>query len=187
MRKLAAALALTLLALIGCGGDDDAADDATIESDQGADAPEDTADADEAGDDEAAAGDDGAESDTEDAADGGDSCSLLTPDQIGEVLGVAVDDGTDTVGSCEYEAADGNTFVSIELIDQGRYVEREAGEGVEPVDSIGDAAFADTSTGFVYVSAGGTYFRVNVTGTGIPSSAALDRSKELAGLVVAQL
>ena len=181
MRKLVGVLGVAVLVLVGCGGDDDdaATDDPVVDVEE----TDDTEPADDADDDNT----DDAGTDDTSPCDVTESCALLTPEQIGEVLGTEVSEGTDMVGSCEYPSTDGTTNVSVELIDQQRYEEREAEGGVEPVTGVGAAAFSDTTTGFLYVDAAGTWFRVNVTGGDRTADEVLELNRGLAELVIESL
>jgi hypothetical protein len=165
-----ATIAAASLAFVACG-DDDESSDATSDTE----APATTA--------APATGDPAAGATPADVP----SCQLLTPAQIGEVVGATFTDGVDVVGSCEYLADDGTTNVSIELISQAVYDERAAGEGVEAVDGVGDEALLDTTNGFLYVIAGETVFRVNVTGGDVTLEQAADLNQELARLVIESL
>ena len=173
--RLLAAAATVALALAACGGDDDDSADSA-----GTDAPGTTAapETDTAGGADPAAGATPADA---------PSCQLLTPAQIGDVVGATFTDGSDLLGSCEYLADDGTTNVSIELIDRATYDERAGGEGVESVEGVGDEAFLDTTNGFLYVTSGDTLFRVNVTGGDVSLEQAAELNQELAALIIESL
>ena len=177
LRHLATASVVALV-LAACGGDDDDASNGT--TDTGANAPTTTTapETDTTGGADPAAGATPADA---------PSCQLLTPTQIGEVVGATFTDGSDLLGSCEYLADDGTTNVSIELIDDATYDERAAGEGVEPVDGVGDEAFLDTTNGFLYVTSGDTLFRVNVTGGDVSLEQAAELNQQLAALIIESL
>jgi hypothetical protein len=142
------ALSLSLLVLSACAGDD--AQTPPAEGDEtAAEAPADAAAAPE--------------------APAGEGCSLLSPEEVSEVLGLPMTGATGNGGNCELTTASGELNASYDVAPTTAVYE-SLGQGGEPISGLGEAAVWVPQMnigGAAYVKKGGQTLQVVVaSGTG---------------------
>ena len=126
----------------------------------------------------------------------GVACPLLTTVQVAEATGTAMKDGVGQGGgkasfdACEWTAAKGNSFVTLNFYKQDaqKYYDEGTTNGTTPVPAVGTKSRWTPGLARLEVLQGNYYFTVAVTiGAATPDAALLTAAKSVAGNVLKSL
>jgi hypothetical protein len=124
-----------------------------------------------------------------------DACSLLTPDEIKQQLGVAVDNGllqtTDTQASCDWTAPDGSgkaVGIIVMDFDQSLWNAMSSAGNAKAVSGFGEAAFSgEPAPGDLSIKQGSYEVDVGVINFSVSNDDAQAEAQALAALILPRL